>query len=675
MLSRSLRPAGAALLFFAACSSSDDSSSGNPSSDGGGATGTGGAAVAGNGGGGASVTGGSGGGIAAGNGGGGASNTGGTVPGDAGPDASLPPIPTGPPTPVPTACVPDPAEEQNGGGIRVKSPAPQMRFTAGLPFRILADYSDPNAWQCPPGHPPYVCPGTEMRFYVDDVLVGSVPPSPAEEDHFELRLSSGLPQGDHDLRVSYVRYDPQTNGAGAVVDGPVHVKISVDPRAAHSGTVTLDADLVLSGNTDLDWTDKTVVGNGHHVTSASGYSGKVIIENSHVSGLADYDDWGIDITTTGGVSVEDSVFEATAPVRLTANGTAAIAVKNNEFRSTNFVTYFASDPSRSPVLQLSGDTSGGKTMQGNRFGGGIVRFENSDGWQVGGVAPGEGNILIGPRAVLAFSGSSNAVIQGNYDLHDYHGGWSQGFNLYFDNGSNGALAEHNVIRSSSWPVQTFGGEFRYNLVVDSGHDWWRSARDDTKIHHNIFVHTLGPDGAFNGGIMVYGGESGLDIYNNTFDGGGSVAEFAASAIVIGSGSVFASVRNNVFTNFSDSDGLVSGNGSLTYADYNALWNPLATNTSSYSAGLVTGTAGAHDVASDPRFAGTPELPYQVSAGCVWSKTYTTAQVLAHYRAMYAPASGSPLTDAGDPADGAGTDIGAVGSGAGDPDDLFGRGLQ
>jgi uncharacterized protein (TIRG00374 family) len=32
--------------------------------------------------------------------------------------------------------------------------------------------------------------------------------------------------------------------------------------------------------------------------------------------------------------------------------------------------------------------------------------------------------------------------------------------------------------------------------------------------------TTGPDGSFNGGIMVYSQESGLDIHNNTFDGGG-----------------------------------------------------------------------------------------------------------------------------------------------------------
>src|SRR5690349_15446809 len=37
---------------------------------------------------------------------------------------------------------------------RVKSPGPQMHFTAGLPFRFLADAYDPNEFTCPPGHPP-----------------------------------------------------------------------------------------------------------------------------------------------------------------------------------------------------------------------------------------------------------------------------------------------------------------------------------------------------------------------------------------------------------------------------------------------------------------------------------------------------------------------------------------
>ena len=45
---------------------------------------------------------------------------------------------------------------------------------------------------------------------------------------------------------------------------------------------------------------------------------------------------------------------------------------------------------------------------------------------------------------------------------------------------------------------------------------------------------------------------------------------------------------------------------------------------------------------------------------------------AYYRSVYAPGAGSPLIDAGDPADGAGNDVGAVGAGEDDAADLFGR---
>jgi len=195
------------------------------------------------------------------------------------------------------------------------------------------------------------------------------------------------------------------------------------------------------------------------------------------------------------------------------------------------------------------------------------------------------------------------------------------------------------------------------------------------------VHTTGPDGGFNGGIMVYSGESGLEIYGNVFDGGGEVGQFYAPAINIGENSLFAAVRNNVFTGFSDvtdtyGRALVSGSAGagVTYADYNAWFNPLTTQTTNYSDGLVT-APGEHDVQGDPVFAGTAEIPYPISAGCIWSRTYTTAEVLAHYRQIYSPGDGSPLIGAGDPADGAGSNIGAIGLGDGDPTDQFGRVLQ
>jgi hypothetical protein len=51
---------------------------------------------------------------------------------------------------------------------------------------------------------------------------------------------------------------------------------------------------------------------------------------------------------------------------------------------------------------------------------------------------------------------------------------------------------------------------------------------------------------------------------------------------------------------------------------------------------------------------------------------TVAQILAHYRAAYAPAEGSSLINSGDPSDGADSYIGAVGTGKDSPNDYFGR---
>ena len=103
-----------------------------------------------------------------------------------------------PPTSIPcTICSTDPVEPiwtESGTRARIKSPAQQMHFTAGFPLRILADALDTNNWMCPPGHPPYVCPGTEVRFFVDGQQVGTAPPNPNDFNLWELRLPNGLPR-------------------------------------------------------------------------------------------------------------------------------------------------------------------------------------------------------------------------------------------------------------------------------------------------------------------------------------------------------------------------------------------------------------------------------------------------------------------------------------------------
>jgi len=82
--------------------------------------------------------------------------------------------------------------------------------------------------------------------------------------------------------------------------------------------------------------------------------------------------------------------------------------------------------------------------------------------------------------------------------------------------------------------------------------------------------------------------------------------------------------------------------------------------------------GALNAQVDPRFT-TPTPPHYTSfnRGDIWRRTLTLKQILSVYRNYYTPAAGSPLTDAGDPAGGAGNDIGAVGSGTANAADQFG----
>ncbi len=579
-------------------------------------------------------------------------------------------------TPVPSYG-PDPVEplyNPSGASTRIKSPAPQMHFTAGLPFRFFADSFDPNDWMCPPGHPPYACPDSSENFYVDGNLVGTLPPNANNYNYWELRLPSGLTAGDHTLTVSFIAH----NSGGVAVNGAVPVYIHIDAAPTHANTVNLNSDLVLSGSTNLNWTDTTVHGNGFKVTTASGYTGSITINNSFIHGLSTYDGFSIDANTSGSVDIQNSIFEATAPLRLVVSGSGNIVIKNNEFRSNNYVTYVSSDPDKSPILDIAGSTTGSKIMQGNNFGGGIVSINGMGGWQIGGLSDGQGNVFMGPRAVLKLTNASSGTLQGNYFHHDYKGGWSQGFNLYTA-GSSNLLAEHNIIRGGSWLMQSFSGEFRYNLIADEdGHNVFRDIGSNTKIHHNVFTNYSGPSSGSNGALWTYLGQTGIEVYNNTFDYGGSTAHYNSPAINIDSSARFSSVRSNSFTNFTDTgstygNAFVYGNGSglLTSADYNAFYNPSAPNTTRYSSGLVQNTPGVHDVLSNPNFSGVADSVYRIDEGLVWLRSFKPVDVLSYYRSLYTPAGGSPVIDVGDPAEGTGNDIGAVGSGAANTLDKFG----
>jgi hypothetical protein len=238
-------------------------------------------------------------------------------------------------------------------------------------------------------------------------------------------------------------------------------------------------------------------------------------------------------------------------------------------------------------------------------------------------------------------------------------------------------------------LQNLAGEFRYNVVYGFGHTWVRSAGSNASIHHNLFAP--GGDGGLNAGIQCYGGESGLQIYNNTFDGGGAaVGDFAGPTVDMSGGSKVSSFRNNLVT-FSrnqnnDSPGaprVVGGSSAYAYADYNAFYSPDNANKTNYD----WSGAGAHDasdgsqgqLASDPfagaRIAtdGSRMIESTIDEAAIWQGTQTVSQVLAIFRSRYTPKAGSAVIDSGDPQDddaqGRRTDIGAIDLSGHDQDKL------
>lgn len=569
----------------------------------------------------------------------------------------------------------EPGVSQNQAFARIKSPAQHMRFTEGQPIRILADANDPNGWQWLSTR----SQAAEVQFFVDGELVDTKGQHPDEINKFETTVN-GLEPGMHVLTVK------SRNFGDVILDGLVPVYIMVDPMPEKSTTLNLTEDLILTGADNLDLVDTVVIGNGHRIKSSPDWSGSVHIANSFITGLGSYDSNGIDlITSAGNVTIQSSIFEATGALSLQVNGSGFVKVTGNEFRANNFIQYVAWDPNRSPVIEFRGSTTGDKRFSGNKIGGGIVSFTHMDNWLIGGDTDADGNIFMGPRAVLTLDHSNNAVIRGNYLYHDYNGGWSQGFNMRFDGTSGGALAEHNVVKNGSWLVQSFGGEFRYNLVVNSGHNWIRSAKSGSSFHHNLLIHTNGTDTNFIGGMLFYEPSEDISIENNTFDAGGAFSNYNAPVLTIGQEAHLQSFSSNIITNLSNTLGtyshsLVSHNADesgvseprIDKADYNLFFNPLANESSNYYSGIVFGAAGAHDQNTDPLFAEGAANPYPITDGDIWDRTMSVSEVLSSYRDRYAPKAGSPLIDAGDPAGGTGNDIGAVGAGIPNENDKFGR---
>jgi hypothetical protein len=272
--------------------------------------------------------------------------------------------------------------------------------------------------------------------------------------------------------------------------------------------------------------------------------------------------------------------------------------------------------------------------------------------------------------------------------------------------SKGAVGEHNVIRDGEWIVRFVDGEFRYNVITDIiDHDLMQNGSAG-RIHHNLFLagRSDSRPGAMYGHIaVIYPPKQpgdGIEIFNNVFDGGGWMD---VPAIEVASGAFVKSLRNNVFCNFAHKDRYSKGSQGmiragwndeapdkkaprLGYADYNLFHNPKTKTPRNYllsvadkverkDAGFGRNDVprdGKVDEQADPKFQGPTPDKFPFADDDIKSGKVTVSKMLAFYRSAYSPADGSSLIGAGDPTDGEGTNIGAIGSGKASAADHFGR---
>jgi hypothetical protein len=476
--------------------------------------------------------------------------------------------------------------------------------------------------------------------------------------------------------------------------------------------VGISEDLVLSGDDVLvvgGTAEKPcrLDGNCQQIKTTADWRGHVKISYCEFRGLGSAKAPALDLTANGNgdkVVIENAAFYACGAVHLTNNDNSSTSFRNNTIHANSMVPVTNLPSESPPGFWARGRSPAAKFFQGNRIGKSVVLFENTRNWLIGGDKDEDANIFIGMRASLSLHGSSDMLVRGNYlhtEIPSFR--WSQVHTLAVTSSSPGLVVEHNIIRHGQWVVRGLAGEFRYNLVLDAdAHNFIVGPTAGTHIHHNIFARYCTVDPNLNSTIaVIYKGED-IQIYNNTFDGGGKdlARVWHVPAIEVGASGFLASLRNNVFynhpTNFASGTATVRPGfaekkatpapARLGYADYNLFYNPDAARKVNYALSVEGRTLrtdagfakhdvpvnGVVDAQVEPKFTGPIPRKFPFSDDDLKSGKVTVSKVLAYYRDAYAPAEGSPLLNAGDPADGKGSYIGAVGGGEKTPNDYFGR---
>jgi ferric-dicitrate binding protein FerR (iron transport regulator) len=479
-------------------------------------------------------------------------------------------------------------------------------------------------------------------------------------------------------------------------------------------TLALTEDLVLAGDDSLDVQGTAssrcaIEGNRHRIRTSGAWTGRLRISSCdlrELGPLATFTKEGrpagpshaIDLAASGDaeILIEACVFAASSSVQLKLDGRSTARVVGNLSKEDSVVWVDKAVEKSAPFFASTGTSAAPKFFQGNRIYRSQVQITGRN-WTIGGEKDAESNLIIGLRAGL-FATGEGTVVRGNY-LHvlmprtPEYPYWSQ---VATFTSAKGALAEHNVIRDGEWIVQFVEGEFRHNLICDiNDHNLLRNASTG-RIHHNIFVagKPEHPPGSMSACIFIVyaprAGEQGAEIFNNTFDAGGTMN---VPGVEVNPGGFVKSLRNNVFYNFGHQEKYMSSAQAmirpawtepltepppdrLGYADYNLFYSPLAKTKKVYALGVAGKTArrdpgfgrndvprgGALDEQVDPRFRGPIPAVFAFADDDIKAGRVTVSRILEFYRAAYAPAPGSPLVDAGDPADGEGTDIGAVDAG-------------
>jgi hypothetical protein len=497
-------------------------------------------------------------------------------------------------------------------------------------------------------------------------------------------------------------------------------------RTVEAGqTLDLKEDLVLGGNDVLDiqgTPDRrcTLLGNGHRIRSQGTWTGSLRIRHCDIRQLgaparltADgsriaEEFPAIDLTPSarGAVVIEHCDFDGCAAVHVQNDGESTTAFRGNTLRENTLARANKDIDKSSPCFVGRGNSPARKLFQGNRVFRSQARFM-APNWLVGGDADADSNLCIGIRIGLLAEGEGT-VVRGNY-LH-LRMPITREFPYYSQvttfSTSKGALGEHNVIRDGEWIVRFVEGEFRYNLITDIiDHDLMQNGSAG-RVHHNLFVAGKSDSrpGSMSGCIAVIyppkkPGE-GIEVFNNVFDGGGWMD---VPGVEVAPGAFVKSLRNNVFYNFAHGDRYYKGPQAtvragwndeaadqkpprLGYADYNLFYSPRAKSRRNYRLTVAGKTerkdsgfglndvprGGKVDEQADPKFQGPVPEAFPFADEDIKSGKITVSKILAFYRQVYSPASGSPLVGAGDPADGEGTNIGAIGAAKPSAVDRFGR---